>query len=318
MSSLSVSFVPWGERFFAHIEGNKTAANSDLLELVYCLGDDGRQEMALSIFNFLRSELWQEFCRERKQAGRVAAHNLRKAAKDLKVAANVYRSLLLSMPELSYDRVLSEGKSLHLSDILEKEAEFLAGLASVSVAGRKANSRNSGRSRDTQSYNPEVDKKLQLTSRKLICAAASYRRVLSDFPIVNLPTVLEMASEDASRFLPGIPLAFSKKRKGVRYNWGILIRLQEFVEGFGRRWGMWMPASAARRLTAVDLSDLLEAGIDAQRDDGEAGRMDEIFSPEAIRRALLRFRTHKNNVRICLILRDSASKICDQLRMLPG
>lgn len=61
-------FVEWGERFFAYLVKEKSGTNPGLLELIYWLGDDGRGEVALSVFNFLRADLWKEFCRNRRTA----------------------------------------------------------------------------------------------------------------------------------------------------------------------------------------------------------------------------------------------------------
>jgi hypothetical protein len=60
----AVSFVPWGETFFDYFQQHKAATNPRLMELVFCLGDDGRNELLLSIFNFLRPQLWKQFCRD--------------------------------------------------------------------------------------------------------------------------------------------------------------------------------------------------------------------------------------------------------------
>jgi hypothetical protein len=322
-ASQRIHFVPWGTTFFAYLTKEKAATNPALLELIYRLGQDGRQELALSIFNFLRPSLWQAFCRDRRRAKQQANRLLRKVAVDLRRAAKACRLSSASAPEVRLNRMLAEGSRSHLSDILEAEAEFLAiqaRLARIACARQRdifGQPDHSAMQREREGC-----KRLSQASRQLVRAAKSYRELLTLHPTtpigrsfqdinpIHLPKLLDEATTEVHDILNRVPLAFNKKRVGITHDLSILVRLQEFVQEFGRRLDARLPPTVARKLNASDLADLVEAGkmaLGAEEDS-------TLTNPESIGRALLRFKTRKSNVRTCLILRDSASQACDNLR----
>ena len=115
-------FVQWGERFFAYLVKEKGGTNPELMELIYNLGDDGRQELALSIYNFLRPESWKRFGKGRQQAGQQARKGLSNAIRDLRRAAASHRKLLTLVPEIGTGTLLGAGAPFCLPDFLEMEA----------------------------------------------------------------------------------------------------------------------------------------------------------------------------------------------------
>jgi hypothetical protein len=119
-------FVQWGERFFAYLVKEKGGTNPALMELIYNLGDDGRQELALSIYNFLRPESWKRFGKGRQQAGQQARKGLSNAIRDLRRAAASHRKLLTLVPEIGTGTLLGAGAPFCLPDFLEMEATRLA------------------------------------------------------------------------------------------------------------------------------------------------------------------------------------------------
>jgi len=119
-------FVEWGTRFFAYLKLHKERTNPALLELIYYLGDAGRQELALSIFNFLRPKLWRQFCRDRQAAGRVATAKLSKAIRNLNRSASGYRELQILVPELGVGTALGTTAPSDFPELLETEASRLA------------------------------------------------------------------------------------------------------------------------------------------------------------------------------------------------
>jgi hypothetical protein len=318
-------FVKWGERFFAHFESEKGGTNADLMELIYWLGDDGRQELALSIFNFLRSGVWKDFCQDRRVAKQHARKELTLARSDLSRARGAYSKLLDSTPEIGMCRRLGDDQRLHLSDILEGEADFLAARARIArAAGRSTcRVRHQGLSQlERSSSGPNVAL-LSTASAKLTRAARSYRRLLTLHPTVaigkafdsfiptQLPAVLE-SEEDDLRGIMGRVDAFNKKRLGTNADLGILVRLQYLVEIFGLRWASYLPENATRILRESDIADLLEAGTVASGMPERSASIDA----ESIGRSLERFQQRKSNSRTCLWLRRSAEEICDRFRLL--
>jgi hypothetical protein len=232
-----LGFVEWGEGFFAYLEREKSETNPALLELVYCLGDEGRQELALSIFNFLRPGRWREFCENRQETGRIVTRKLSKMIKDFNRAAIRYRELYTLAPEIGVGAVVGAAAPSGFPDILEREATRLA-------------------------------------------------------------SQLETAT-----------FTFSKKRAGTKENLSILIRLQEFVDEFGRCWGDHLPEHARRHLVIVDIADLLEAGKSALG----WPETKSFTDPRSIERSLQRFRKHTHNQTLCLVLRANAIATCHAL-----
>lgn len=321
-----VGFVEWRGQFFAYLVEQKTGANPALRELISWLGEDGRQELALSVFNFLRIELWSEFCRDRRRAKQQVKRNLSKAITDLRRAATSYRKVLALVPALCTDRMIGEGTRLHLSDLIDREAAFLAAQARIE---RFANRRRRGALDHElggagQRANQQSSRLFSGASRSLLRAARSYRELLTltatiavgrafdEVGPTNLPALLEAEAMELGRMLSRANLAFNKKRIG-RANLAILVRLQEFVEAFAARWTDYLPPNAATNLSDTDIADLLEAGRSAQSVRGDS----TIVDPESIGRALSRFRNRKSNSRTCLLWRRSAQKACDDLRLRP-
>jgi hypothetical protein len=320
-------FIEFGVRFFAYLVKEKNELNPGLIELIYYLGDDGRRELALSVFNFLRSQEWRDFCKDRRTAKELVRKTLFMAIGDLRRATAAYRKMLGSVPEVGVCRSLGEGRPSHLSDLLEREAAFLAAQARIArVAGRKKRAihgQQFGRSKQnarTHSW-PLFSK----ASSKLTRAANSYRRLLTltstaavgrafdSLRPAQLSAVLESETADLRGVLNRVNSAFYKKRMGTTANWTILVGLQDFVEEFGQRWVAYLPPNAASRLCENDVADLLEAGKNAW-----GVREDSTFTnPDSIGRALERFRQHKSNSRTCLTLRNRAQEICDGLRLRP-
>lgn len=323
-------FVQWGTEFFAYLVQVKSAHNPGLLRLIYCLGDDGRQQMALSVFNFLRPQLWNHFCNDRRLAKREAKKRISKARTDLQGARTAYLRLLTSFPELTLYRQLGHDRRFHLSDILEEEARFLAAqrkLERISARRRRDRRRRSQRTQVEQDHRLNNIRLLSAASAKLTRAAKSYRGLLTidatititighsyaSFPPFELRSVLE--EEDA--YLKGIwnraDSAFVKKRLGMKANLGFLCRLQYFVEIFALRWGPYLRPETTTVLRESDVADLLEAGKSAL---GLPEKETETCA-ESIGRALERYTRNSKNSQTCQLLRQSAQEICDGLRLRP-
>jgi hypothetical protein len=320
-------FVAWGVRFFAYLVKEKNGTNPALLELIYWLGDDGRQELALSVFNFFRTDLWTEFCRDRRRAKQRVKRNLSRAITNLRRSAKSYRKVLASVPVLGTGRRLGGVAHLHLSDLLEREAAFLAVQARIaSFACRKrCGTLDQEFSQAGQSAKQQSSTQLSGASRKLARAARSYRELLTltstiavghAFDLVapaQLPAVLEAEAAELEGMLSRANLAFNKKRVGIKADLAILFRLQVFVEAFGLRWTDYLPPNAARNLSDSDIADLLEAGKNARGARGDS----TIVDPESIGRALSRFRKRKSNSLTCVLWRRSAHNACGGLRLRP-
>jgi hypothetical protein len=317
-------FVKWGGRFFAYLVSDKNDTNAGLLELIYCLGDDGRQELALSIFNFLRSGVWKDFCQDRRVAKQRARKELTLARSDLSRARGAYSKLLDSMPEIGMCRRLGDNRRLHLSDLLEGEADFLAAQARIARAAGHSTCRvrHQGLSQlERGSSGPNVAL-LSTASAKLTRAARSYRKLLTFHPTAaigkafdsfiptQLPAVLESEEADL-RGIMGRVDAFNKKRLGTNADLGILVRLQYLVERFGLHWAPYLPQNTTRILRESDIADLLEAGTVASGMPDCSASIDA----ESIGRSMERFQQRKSNSRSCLLLRRSAEEICDRFRL---
>ncbi len=315
-----IAFVPWGIRFFDYIVKTTSCTNPGLMELVYCLSDDGRQELALLIFNFLRLPVWKEFCEDRRIAKREAKKAISKAIADLGKADTAYARLLASVPEVTRCRRLGNDRRLHLSDILEQEASFLYGQARIECALARARCRT----RTSSATNSQVIRLLRMASTKLRHAATSYRKLLTLTPQVAIgkafeafvPGQLAAILRAEEEYLRGMAAranqAFNKKRLGTR-DLGILIRLQYFVEAFSLRWEPYLPERTTTNLGEGDLADLLEAGkaaLDLPEDS-------TLVDAESLGRALERFRKHARNQRTCQILRNNAQSVCDGLKIRP-
>jgi hypothetical protein len=317
----------FGERFFAYLVREKGEKNPGMMELIYCLGDDGRQEMLLSIFNFLRSQEWRDFCKDRRTAKKQVQKLLGRAIGDFRRATVAYRKVLTLVPEVDLCRNLGEGGPWHLSDILDREAAFFAAQARIErVAARKKlaiRGRCSGRPRENasrQSWSLLLKASIELTR-----AANSYRRLLTltstavigktfdSLRPSQLSPVLGSETTDLRGVLSRVDSAFYKKRMGTRVNWAILVGLQDFIKEFGQRWVGCLPPNAASTLSENDLADLLEAGKTAWgvREDST------LVNADSIGRSLERFRQHAGNSRTCLTLRNRAHVICDRLRLRP-
>jgi hypothetical protein len=320
----SEEFVSWGVKFFSYLVRDKSSSNVRLRRLIYCLGDDGRQELALSIFNFLRRQVWKDFCQERKSAKQDAKKNLFRAKSDLRKARTAYTSLLESSPELKIWRLLGDDRRLHLSDILEMEADFLLGQGKIerNVTRRTGQMPCRGSSSTGRTNTMRNLTFLSSASAALRDAATSYRALLTltemtvignafvSFPPAELVSVLKSEEAYVARVMGRVNPAFNKKRLGVKEDLSILIRLGYFVELFGLRWHGYLPPEAATTLRESDIGDLLEAARSAMG-------VKETFNAESIGRALERFTQRESNQQTCQILRKSAQDTCDGLKLQP-
>jgi hypothetical protein len=320
-------FFKWGERFFAYSEREISSTNADLMELIYWLGSDGRNELALSIFNFLRTDVWKDFCRDRRGAKQHARKELTQARSDLRRARGAYSKLLRSMPEISMCRRLGDYRRLHLSDLLEGEADFLAARVRIArAAGRSTcRARHQGLGQLERSSSGSHVALLSTASTKLTRAARSYRRLLTLHPTAavgkafdsfiptQLPAVLESEEAELKGVSGSVNKAFNKKRLGTKTSLALLVRLQYLVEIFGLRWAPYLPQNVTRILRESDIADLLEAGTFA------SGMPDRSASIDAasIGRSLERFQKRKSNSQTCITLRRSAEEICDRFRLRP-
>ncbi len=319
-----IRFSVWADKFFPYLRSEKAGANPSLIELVDRLGPYGRQELAASIFNFLRADLWAEFRRERATAKQQATATLRRIILDLQRAGRAYSELSTLAPEICRNRMLAGSADLHLSEILGNEAEFLAvqaRLASIACGTKRA----AGGSRDfgpnSSPSDREVCRKLSQASRKLARASKSYRELLTLHPKVMagqwfqaiqpiyLPKVLEEARTHVRAMLDRAPVTFNKKRAGVTHDIAILYRLVEFVDEFTRQFDASTLPASARKLSEADLADLIEAGKAALGESGES----TITDPESIGRALERFKARKSNATTRLLWVASAHQACDNL-----
>ena len=317
-------FVPWGKQFFAYLVKEKSSTNTGLLELVYCLSDDGRQELALSIFSFLRVQVWKDFCQDRRIAKCRAKKSVSKAISDLRIARTEYSALLASVPEIALYRQLGDDRRLHFSDILEQEATFLSGQARIERAKTRSRCCVRELCRPEQTSPTETMALLLRASRKLTRAADSYRRLLAltsdgaigkafdSFPASQLVDKFETEAAYLREVASRVNGAFNKKRLGSA-NLALLIRLQYFVQAFGLRWKPYLPPHTTTILRESDIGDLLEAGKAAL-----GLPEDSTFTnAESIGRAVERFRQHKDNQRTCHRLRSDAQRVCDGLKIRP-
>jgi hypothetical protein len=322
----SSDFVKWGKDFFAYLVTEKSGTNAGLLELIYHLGDDGRQELALCVFNFLRPCVWKDFCRDRRDVKQRAKKELSKARSDLRRARGVYSRLLDFMPEIAICRRLGDTGRLHLSDLLEKEAAFLAAQSRLTrVASPRVCRVNRQELRQPERDSRTQDVALLSTaSAKLTRAAKSYRKLLTLTPTAaigkafdsfmssQLAAVLESEEADLRGILGRVDPAFNKKRFG-KMDLAILVRLQYLVEIFVLRWRRYLPQNITMILHESDVADLLEAGTNS------LGMPDcsALTDAESIGRALQRFQQRKSNWRTCRLLRCNAEEICDGFKLRP-
>jgi len=116
-----LGFAEWGKKFFAYLQAEKES-NPALLESIHVLGDNGRQELALSIYNFLRPQLWEGFRKNRRQTGQQVDKNLAKVMRDLNKSARNYRRLGNLASELGRGKVLGAAAPQGFADSLEAEA----------------------------------------------------------------------------------------------------------------------------------------------------------------------------------------------------
>src|ERR1700722_14432591 len=75
-------YVEWRKKFWAYFHAGKNT-NAALLGLINVLGSKGKQELALSIYNFLRPHLWMKLRKNRRQTGQQVYKRLTKVIKDL-------------------------------------------------------------------------------------------------------------------------------------------------------------------------------------------------------------------------------------------
>jgi hypothetical protein len=318
------TFVCWGERFFDYFQQYKAATNPKLMELIFCLGDGGRNELLLSIFNFLRPQLWKQFCCDRQGAKKQASSLLLKVVVDLRRARRAYKKLLSVDPDPCSGRILAGNARLHFSDILEEEARFLCVQSKLITIACRAKRRNTCESGKTWiSTQGEICKESLRASRKLDRAGESYRELLTFHPRATIgrvfyvihphhfPEILDEVMTEVGAVRDRVPLAFKKKRAGAKHNLTILVRLQFFIEEFARRLDGYLPQVAATSLSESDLADLLEAGKSAS---GLRQKL-TMTNPESIGRALERFRAHQGNARLCQALRADAHQVFDNLSL---
>jgi hypothetical protein len=253
-------FFKWGERFFAYLVKQKSGTNADLLELIRVLGDDGRGELALSIFNFLRTRVWRDFYQDRQKAKQRARKMLTRARSDLNCARVAHVKLLRFIPEVAICRPLGDSRRLHLADLMEKEAAFLATQARIERAakGRLCRTRHAEPNQLERKVNSQNLALLSEASQKLTRAARSYRELLTITPTASigkafdalaplqLGPALESEHADLRGFMDRVNPAFNKKRFGTKADWAILVRLQYLIEIFGLRWSSYLPQNVLR------------------------------------------------------------------------
>jgi hypothetical protein len=235
-------FGIWSHRFYHYLCTEKKSSNPGLLQLIYCLGQDGQWKMAASIFNFLRMENWQRFCKSQKKRKLRLKKTLSASAKHCKKARQGYNKLLVLAPEIWMERPLAGGEPLPLSGVLEREAYFLAAQARmehhraelVFIHGQKPSYSKARRVR--------VARALTETSTALKLLANSYRTLRNldsyvpfDYPVgaltaAQLVAVLQAEQEKLTGVLPRVDTAFNTKRFGIAANLAIFVRLQHFVE----------------------------------------------------------------------------------------
>jgi hypothetical protein len=120
-----IDFTNWQKGFYAYLEAQKRGTNGPLIDLCSRLGDDGKRELALSIFNFLRPRLWATFRGNRRRTGQQVDKNLNKVIRGLKKLAKNYRALSRLAPELRPGIVLGATAPPGFADSLEAEANRL-------------------------------------------------------------------------------------------------------------------------------------------------------------------------------------------------
>jgi hypothetical protein len=122
----------WAQAFFAYLEKETKVTNPALFELLHYLGADGRKEVALLIYDFLRPDLWKNFSKDRQRTGQKVKKVFSKARRDLRRAAasyqqylrvlSTYRQYLNLLSELEFEVVPVEDSLPLLPNELEREA----------------------------------------------------------------------------------------------------------------------------------------------------------------------------------------------------
>jgi hypothetical protein len=119
-------YVEWRKKFWAYFRAGENT-NAALLGLIKVLGSKGKQELALSIYNFLRPQLWMKLRQNRRQTGQHVDKRLAKVIRDLNKLAKNYRALRDLAPELGPCTVLGAAAPQGFADCLEAEAIRLIG-----------------------------------------------------------------------------------------------------------------------------------------------------------------------------------------------
>jgi hypothetical protein len=220
--------------------------------------------MAASIFNFLRMENWQRFCKSQKQRKLRLKKTLSASAKHCKKARQGYNKLFVLAPEIWMERPLAGGEPLPLSDVLEREAYFLAAQATMEQLRAELVFIHGQKPSHSKARRVRVARALTETSTALKLLANSYRSLRNldsyvpfDYPVGALTAsqlvgVLQAEQEKSTGVLARVDTAFNTKRFGIAANLAILVRLQHFVEEFQFRSESYMPETAARQ--ASDLA----------------------------------------------------------------
>jgi hypothetical protein len=318
-------FGIWSNHFFNYLCTEKKSSSPGLLQLIYCLGQDGQVEMACSVFNFLRMENWKSFCKCQYERKLLLKKTLSASAKNLKKARQGYSKLLVLAPEIWIERPLAGGERLPLSDVLEREAYFLAAQARMERLSAELVFTQGQKPSHSKARRARVARALTETSTALKLAASSYRTLRDldsyvpfDYPVealtaAQLVAVLQAEQAKLTGVLARVDMAFNTKRFGIAACTAILVRLQDFVEEFQFRSQSYMPETAAKRLGEIDLADLLEAGKAALGLTGDS----TITNPSSIGRAIERFRDRKSNEQTLSLWQRSAAEACGRLPNIP-
>jgi hypothetical protein len=278
--------------------------------------------MACSVFNFLGMESWRSFCKCQNERKLRLKKTLSASAKNFKKARQGYSKLLVLAPEVWIERPLAGVERLPLSDVLEREAYFLAAQARMEHLCAELVCQKPSHSKARRL---RVARALTETSTALKLLANSYRTLRDldsyvpfDYPVealtaAQLVAVLQAEQEKMTGVLARVDMAFNTKRFGIAANLAILVRLQRFVEEFAFRSESYMPETAAKRLGESDLADLLEAGKAALGLTGDS----TITNPSSIGRAIERFRRRKSNEQTLSLWQRSAAEACGRLLTIP-
>ena len=90
-------YTSWKKSFFEALEETR-GMNPALLSLIDCLGNDGRQELALSVFNFLNTGAFRNFGDETRKAKIQVTKGVKRVLKNVRKVIGPYDEFVHFLP----------------------------------------------------------------------------------------------------------------------------------------------------------------------------------------------------------------------------